>query len=481
MLKPINLLLLSIALAFSFLYYVISLGRLDNTLFEFGIIVIILSLIKFYRSTLNTELNGQWLRPSILFVIAFLAVNFQYITDYYLGIKTDASSMLYHTQTFNQCYILGLVGLVAFVLGYSWKNMPFYRPDFGEWQYPQTKFLIVLQVIMFALFIATINVTEFLTGSYYGNAEERSNPLMEGLFYVANALIVIATIRNTPHISCLKEYIKSFPLISLIIIAIYMVLRMLSGDRGPFLYTGLLLMFGYLYATRKKYSLGKVVGFALCGAIFISVVGIARQLDLNASFSERLSQGLEVFSSEGRFGGKGERTCVPFTDELGFSFVCNQVAVDAVEVKGAKAYHPMYMVWGVLNGIPFMPSTIANVLHVAPEERSSSGFTNYYFFGGYERNWGLGTSIITDFYLQWSIWGVLIGLFVTGLMFRKLDNVLFVEDKNCIGLYMLLFVLLFSAKAIYMPRATILVDWARFIQGVMVLFVGNKFLNAMKK
>lgn len=47
-------------------------------------------------------------------------------------------------------------------------------------------------------------------------------------------------------------YLKSIPMLLLLVIGFYMGLRMMSGDRGPVIYTGLMLFYSYVITTQKK-------------------------------------------------------------------------------------------------------------------------------------------------------------------------------------------------------------------------------------
>ena len=454
-------------------YISMPLGPFDSRLFDAGIIVAIISVVIFFNYSQHSPLKGYWIRPSILFLIGFFAVNFQYLADYRFGLKSDGSRMILIGEILNHCMLLGVVGILSFVAGYVFKpireNIPLNDTiTYGKVNIP-TSFLVVLNVVVFVAFLLTIDIVSFVSGADYGNAE-RVNSHFEGLLYVSNALIVCNVCIKSAGQTTFKQYIKSFPTISLIVILLYMVMRLLSGDRGPFIYTMLLLVFGYAYSTRNKIKLRRVLIYLFSAAILISVVGIARSLELSQRFHQRMGSAFEMFTEEGRFGERGERTVSPLTEEMGFSFLVNQTDVNAIERKGEKLNYGLYTVTEVVSSIPFMPSFLQNTLGMPEEKFSSSGFANYHYFGGYERNWGIGTTIVGDFYLQFGVWGVLIGLFITGLFFRFLDINLYCREKTLLGAYTILLVILFSAKSIYMPRAMLTVELPRFVIGSIILF-----------
>lgn len=462
-----------IAIVFALVFATLTPGTFNNVLFDMSMVVVIFVVVKFLIGSQKGDLKGFWLKPSYFFVLGFLAVNFQVLLDYRLGLKSDTSQLVLYPSIFNHCTTLGVVGLAAFVAGYFSSRSKVRQTTANAVNDGSLLFLSLAQLVVFAFFIYNIDLVSFLSGMDYGIADSNTTRMyyFENLLYVCNAVIIVTVIKSM-NISNLRGYIHAFPVLPLIIIGLYMIMRLLSGDRGPFIYTALLLMFGYLFATKKKIRFVKVFLILLAGMLFVSVIGIARSLDRSDSFSNRFTQGLNAFSESGRFGSD-EKTVFKLTEEFGVSFIVNQVDVNAVEVEGEKLHYGTYQLITVLNSIPFAPGFIANVLHIRPEDRGSSGFANYHFFGGYDRNYGIGTTVIGDFYLDLGVIGVLIGLFLAGMLFRFLDSTICCRQKETIGIYLLLFVLLFSAKSIYVPRSILLIDLQSFVLGVILLFVNS--------
>ena len=465
--------MLLVAILLTVVYKLTTVGPFQAATFDIMMVLLVIAVAVFMRNSQHSSLKGYWLKPSNLFIIAYLAVNFQFLADYRVGFKNEMSRHILFPECLNLCLILGMVGLFAFVAGYSWVSRdPFYgkQQKAKSLSLERLRFpLVALQLLMFIGFILTIDVVSYINGMDYGN-ENKTNSTFEGTLYVANALIVLYVANRDRDFRSLKDYLHSFPWLSLVVIGIYMVLRLLSGDRGPFVYTAILLFYGYAYASRKKYKLITVATVVIVAAVAMSIVGIARTLDRGEGFFSRVLDAREMFREGGRFAND-ESSIMPATEELGFSFIVNQVDVEQVENRGVAYNHGAYTLYSVISGIPFGPRLITQTMGVRPEEFSSSGFANYHYFGGYERNWGVGTTIVGDFYLQFGVFGVLIGLFVAGLFLSWIDWVLFVRNKNSIGVYLLLFALLFASKEIYMPRSMLLNEWPRFVHGAIILFM----------
>ncbi len=465
--------LLIVGVIISVVYYILPIGEFSNTLFDFGFLFVWICVLLFFFSTRNSSLKGFWFKPSNLFLIAYLAVNFQYIFDFRLGLKNSFSMSILHTEVLNHCFVLGCVGLVAFISGYigtsdKTKDLTPAKETSSN-PLETIKFpLVLLHFLSFIAFVYLIDLDTFLTGEIYGESDA-SFTHIEKLLNVLNVLTVLYAIKKTLPETSLRAYIRSFPLFSIIIIFSYIMLRLVSGDRGPFLYTLLLLFYGYAFVSRKKYRLGRTVLILFVGAVVMSVVGIARKMDLNESFLSRFSTASEAFADRGRF--VQERSVSPLTDELGLSFLVNQTDVYAIEVEGEHLHPGSYLAISVLNGIPFVPSLLMKSFHLDYEDFSSTGFANVHYFEGIERTSSIGTTIVGDFYLQFSVFGVLLGLFITGILMKKIDLYIYSKDRESLNIYLLLFALIFASRCIYIPRSLLLGEVSTLILSIIVLLL----------
>lgn len=474
--KLIKWIILILVLFFSGRYLSLKPSSFDSSLFDTCIVCVCLGLIYFIVTSQQRSGRGYWIKPSYLFVIGFVAVNFQYLLDLRLGLKSLASTRFLHETILNHCAVLGTIGLLSFSFGYGLKplsnNGTVAAGAWKEYNNSRTNgvptLLIALQFVLFVWFLLSSNISSYIDGSDY-EADSTSNA--ESLLYVVNALIIVLISKQHSSQDSFVAFIKRMPIVSLIVFSVYIILRLMSGDRGPFVYSVLLLFWGYLYSSRKKIRGVVVVAGLFFGMLLITLVGIARgAMFVGSSFGNRMAGAYEQYTDVGRFVNMEASVC-PFTDELGYSFFVNQVDVYAVEVKGEKLHYFAYPFYSIISGIPFMPGIIQNGLGVDPVSFSSGGFANYQFFGGYDRTWGIGTTILGDFYLSFGLLGVVLGLLLTGYILRYFDDVILGKNREEVGLYELLFVLLFASKSIYMPRASLLLDMPRFVWGVIILSV----------
>ena len=469
-------LFLFLMLLFATVFYsLMKTGQFDYWLFDICLVCAVISVVYFFIFSQSKSGKGIWLRPSYLFLFGYLAVNFQFLIDIRIGAKSLDSVRVLHPEILNHCLVLGIIGLFSYILGYTMKpqkmvmhsKMNIFTTRIAK--YDKVPFiLLLLQFLSFALFILTSDIYSFIRGTVYVE-DNVSNA--ESILYVVNALVVILVSRSAIGVHGPLQYLKCFPLVSVVIISVYILLRLISGDRGPFVYTILLIAFGYLYSSRKKIKFVLIIVSIVSAALLMALVGIARSLDLSSSFSGRMSSAASQFSTEGRFT-KGESTIFSLTEEMGYSFYVNQVDVYGVNVQGDGFHYLSYPIFGLLSGIPFMPSILQNSFGVKSRDFSSGGYANYKFFGGTaQNNNSIGTSVVGDFYLSFGSLGVLLGLLLCGMLYRFVDNVIFIDNRSQVGVYKLLFVLLYASKAIYMPRASIFVEIPRFVWGVIIFVV----------
>lgn len=464
------------------IYYNISISTFDSFLFDISAIVLLISLAIFVLFCRQSQVAGCWLKPSNLFIIGYLAVNIQYLLDYRLGLKDNSSTLITYPETLNYCIVIGVAGFLAFVLGYIWKrerkNMNISSNTVQE-DCKIPTILIVLHFILFCLFVLTINVSDFMLGSAYVDEAKRSP--YESLFYLVTMVLVLYISRQKTKKDSLIAYIKVFPKLSIALIALYMTLRMFSGDRGPMIYTGLLLIYGYISATKKKWRLSLVMTFLISASLFVSLVGMARLGNLNDSFFDRIVNSYNAYTTSGRFGDSGEQSVLSATEELGFSFMVNQDDVKAIEQEGESFHYGMYQVYSLLVAIPYMPSFLAETLKIPEENLSSVGFANKHHFGDAESTWSIGTTLVADFYLEFGIFGVILGLFICGRFFRFIDYSIFVIPSNRINIYLLYVALHFASQAIYIPRSVLLLNLQKVLLGFVIIYILNKTTSVKNK
>lgn len=460
-----------------------SLEPISDGLMYICLPIVAICTFLFFRKMLTGPYKKQWIKPSNIFYLSYLIVNFQMLIDYWIGYKTVGGygiGVIAYTNTLGCCMILGCSGLVAFTCGYCLK-----KNDEGsvvvEDKTPDSllevpTLLIIAQAFFFALFIYHINVASFISGEVYATSNEFAvSNYYELLFCSSTAAIVVLRVyKRSENVSFLK-YLWSFNKFTLLLTVLYMGLRMLSGDRGPVLYTFMLYFFAYEYLTRKSVNLF-VVGVATFAiAVGLSIIGIARMDVGYGSVADRAVNAYNTYKEYGRFEFRDGKTIIPATEELSASCTVTQIAVNEVKNNNAPYHHGMYQLVYLLNPIPKVPGFLAT--QYDKEELSSANFVDKKYLGEFN-NSSLGTTIVADFFLEYDIWAVMLGLFVVGLFYREIDALIFLKDKGTITLFLLVVAMGYSSRAVYIPRSTFLGELKEVILIFAMIIFYKLFTNS---
>lgn len=419
----------------------------------------------------NSEYKGRWYKPSNVFMLGFFIVSFQYLIDYCIGYKSLGD--FYISSSVGKMATTCLFGLIAFIIGYvaSRNYTPNRDPDKPHFRL-STRFLELMQIVFFVGWISTVNIVALLTGyGYFEDVSGSASANFESLFYDATlAILVIVVINNQENgIKSIREFLKKEPIIFWVIISIYCVIRLISGDRGPCLYMALAVFFAYKMLAKSRIKLFRIIVFFIAAAIVLNVVGVARSLSLNMSFSERIVTASNDLwgQSQARFSNK---TIFPITEELAMSNRCNQIAINLID-NGSDTYHyGKYCFYQVLQCIPFVPSFLHNTLKIPEDELSANIKMTDVYYG--QHNFSqIGTTVVADSYFDFGVVGVIIMLLLCGFVFKKVDSAVCLTSPT--SWLTIAIVLLFASMAIYIPRSTLIIQLKQLIPICVLLIVNN--------
>lgn len=405
--------------------------------------------------------KGMWHKPSNIFLFGYLIVSFQYLLDFCLGYKTYHD--FYISSSVNKMAITCLLGLLSFIMGYVLtKDRLVSNKITCKNKVISIGFLVILQMFFFIAWIMTVNIAALISGQgYFEDLSGTTSSNYEMFFYDVTIVILISIIINSNgvQINSIKEFAKKGSILSWMIICLYCLLRLVSGDRGPALYMALAVFFAYLIASRKSIRLSIILLFAIIGAFILNLVGIARSLSLDKSFSERVTTAFTEFSgsSEARFS---EKTILPITEELAMSNRCNQIAIDLVD-NGEDNYHyGKYCFYQLIQCIPFVPSFLAHTLNIPEDELSANIKMTDIYYGRHDFA-QIGTTVVADSYFDGGIIGVILMLFFCGWAFRKVDCGVCISPPS--NWFQIAVVILFASMAVYIPRSTLIIQLKQLV------------------
>lgn len=440
-------------------------------------IVLVATFCFIVKREYNIRLKGQYFRVSSLFVIGFILVHFQIYVDYVVGnYQYMGHDYLIDTTIVPKSIVISSLALVAFYLGYFYRlnksansrnRIISNKPDIPIF----SRGLVVLCYFLFILFIVNIDL-RFFSGGMYGSEELGAIATYSHLYFVYAVFGIIIlnsiNINRQDHTNIsFYRYIRMQGAPLLIILAIYLPLILMSGDRGPALQIGVVFIGGYIFSQNKKLK-GLYYIFLLgAGILFVSILGVARAVEMEGG------------SYWDRFENIGERqqslsssnSISPNTMELATVVRTLHVAVSYTEAYGfANGLFQAYQIVGI---VPGLGTVFQNMTGKDQSELRSAEFVT----GLLKADWGMGTTCVADVYLDFGIIGVIIAFLLFGYFLRYID-----ERSVSLGDYNLwiwVIVFLFLSQAIYIGRSTIIsVFRDAFLTYIIIhiSFVLNKFL-----
>lgn len=432
------------------------------------LMTIIFSLIVYFYGQQKSEYKGHWARPSNVLLVGLLIVNYQLIIDLVLGLRSffDFAEPSVTNRT---CYISTL-GVLSTIVGLcvpeQISKQPTKQSNYGQ---INMSFLVFMQVVLFVIWFSTVNIRDLLSGEQYGVVERA----YWEQFYNNSITVVLACVCLNSRDGSVKniyQFLKKNKMISWVCIGLYMLFRLVSGDRGPFLYTGLLIFYSYIYCTKLRIKLLPIIILLILGAISMTIIGLARIDASSGSFSQRVAQSSSELDFSERYNTK---TVFSPTLELARSYRCNQYAVSDIEESGVSLHYGTYQLFQIIGIFPFALSFITETYNI-PEWLRGSG---YYFTlrekGDYYLYGQVGTTCIADLFMDFGAIGVFLGMLILGLVFSKVDKTICI-DRNISPLGILL-VLSFASVSIYIGRATIISQIKPILVMLVMFYINSLF------
>lgn len=432
----------------------------------FFIFIIIVALNYYYR--IQRKFYGRliFLSASTMFLLGFLLVHFQihllYLLDYKIDVKIFETWYWSDILIREESLYFSLIALVAYLLGY--KNYKGFKGIKGT-GYSESLLISSRKVFVFSsyIFYSAFFVT---SGSYkYGLYMVGDEMMVSPYFYAGfnislTASLIISSYMSMKGFKIIKNKSDVINLygLSLNIIGVWHVLFSLYvGDRGPVITYSLLYVMPLLTVLNRKISFTKVMVFTLLLANFMSIVGAARTKE-SSDYHGRISKA----SYENRYSGNfSDNIPLKSTLELALSGRCLNHAISKVPEEYNFRYG-MYQFQQLLAIIPFAAGFNKNYISKYENHFDSSADFSTFLIQGNNPDSGDGTTIITDFYLDYGIVGIVLGMFLFGMLLRFVDNAII--GNQDVTFFQWIICALYFSGALYISRATALFYLQRVFQ-----------------
>ncbi|WP_290794824.1 O-antigen polymerase [Flavihumibacter sp. UBA7668] len=443
------------------------------------IFVALIFLTSFLTPERISSLKGQYFKHSIFFLIGFVVVHFQHILDFVTGaINSSYSYIWVNEDVVLKALNFSVIGLTSFLLGYYFdRNDKLLgkrvKRKFEERPY-KAKFLLWLSAFFLVSYFFTVNPL-YLAG-HYGEVEMGTGATyFILLFEVVVSAYIIQMCRNATiedrYFRNIWEYIKYLGRPFFICLVVYLVSVMFSGDRGPIITFSLIFLSGYLMVTKFKIRLYFYVLFIILGGFLFTILGSIRSQDKSLGFFERFQSSL---NKESRFP---QKSILPFTQELATSIRAYHTTVNYIPERhdflfGRFQYQQLSL------GIPFF-NPLNNLMFGDShyKYRSSARFVTWINQGDFPYS-GEGTTCLADFYFDFGLFGIVIGMLLFGYLFRILEVSMF--SQGLPSLFISCMIITYIGNSIYIARSSFGFE-LRTVLWVFAILLINKYVFNMKR
>ena len=464
-----------LGLLFLIALYFVAPVNMDN-LFMQGIIVLsfFLLFLFFFKKEKNVNLKGMYMKHSTLIIIGYIIVHFQVYIDYILNNIDSSNFRLWVNHTIVvKSMVLSSIGLVSFCLGYLLHKDNVYgrnhKEEIVKEKIYSVRLLTYIAAVLLVLYFYYAN-PQYLAG-YYG-----IESLGIGAGYIAmffRVIIIAILIQNNRNIIIERKnvtniivYLKLQGWAFNIIIAIYLLSVILSGDRNPIYEISIAYFSGYLFVSKVRIKLSSFITLLILGVIVLSILGEARTLDRKDSLSIRLKTSLK---SESYYS---YNSIIPQTRELASSIRALHATVDYVPEKHSFLYG-RFQLQQLLSVIPFISIFYSSIFDdISFKYGGSANFITWIDQGEHIYS-GEGSSVIADFYFDFGLLGVIIGMLCFGYLMRSAE--LSMYNKKLPTLFANAFFVWYLNVSIYISRSSFCTE-LKFVFWLYLILIFNNYI-----
>lgn len=394
----------------------------------------------------SSNLKGKIIKPSLLLLFGMCIIVFQNVIDLSIGNAEISDVVFYNSNLIVMGVSYGAMAIVAYIIGYISTSLP---PS-GCVGYTDGKsslnLLVFLSVLFSLLFLSTID-TAFFTGQIYaesGSIAKSHTNNSEVLLGICNAAVLIQhAINNRGENLSFRGYLWRLPKIFLILFFVYIVLVLIRGTRFFAVRDLMLLVFSYIYCCRKQ-PMRNIWAITLCiiASILLSVISFSRSI-ITDDLSAKYSMGMEGFENRKSFS--------PTTLELANSQFCDMVALNMFEKQDNP--HLYGAIQARYLSVIMIPNRILHKIWPVSIEKQGSAYLLTVKEMGRDSERGIGSTVYTDFYVDFGIMGMMICMMLLGCLLKKIDLVLYSDKSVYYPLHMVVLMVYISACAFYLSRS----------------------------
>ena len=443
--------------------------NLSNKVYLF---IAMVQIVFFVKTGLQykRDVFTSWANPIYVLLFSLVVVNYQTLANVSLGLGSLGDYMYGaggYEYLINPCLAITVASMSCFMLAViNYRDKHYWNKD--NYQYSE-KIVNTLLLIAFAYFILTINIRDFLSGAvYHGSGASDAGVasygyaerFLDSMIFIALA-VYSHNIKIGETVNTLKGYLKKIPKVFFIVVGLYMILRLFSGDRGPVIYILFAILYSCMYCTRLKIKLITFLAVGIFGVVVMATLSYARAQSSDISFSEKMKIGNELLTAT------GVPNISPFTQELANSNICTLIMIDDIN-KGVTSYkYGSNAISVLLNCLPGM-GIIKSIIRFPDflDVKASTTYITESANGGTDYESGYGSTLIADYYYDWGLLGCLLGFVLLGIVYMRFASaIVFGRPMSVVSLIIMLKM---TSLSIYIPRSTM---WASVGSTVFILVI----------
>lgn len=398
-----------------------------------------------------------WFSIFNLFSFSFIIVHFQYpiLALFYEEIASN-TRLWNDPEVSTEAVTVGAIAYVIFLFGYvarlgrlTLRERGAKQVVFGPVEISKVFYLLFVGCLgAFALFLGLVGAS-FLSGAYAGSANWGAGAtylflLFEILLYLAIILEIYRMRMENPNRGFLA-YLFGFNKLLSMFMAAYILFQVYTGDRGPIVATGIIVIGGYDIYFRRL-GLKFFIPLAVCGAVVLTLISQYRTRDATMTLEERVEKAKTRVE---------DKPFYEYTGDLATSIRTLNCAVGVTD--GQMGYFKGLVIGGQVTGVvPFFQKFFGRFLPAVNGYRmgTTSSFINTSILHGLFNPIGAGTTVVADVYYDAGIFSVILCLFVIGYFQAWIET----TAKGNHSIYRMVIALLVLTYALYWPRASFLGD-----------------------
>lgn len=452
--KIINAILLFIFLVSLFRYYFSKNMELSKDSLAITLLMVMFALLAFSFRKENCDiLKRNCLKPSLIFFVGYIIVHF----FEYLAFVLDIHKHIWRIEFVNpsivsEASICSLCSLLMLLIGYNLFNFkPKYKYGIKEKKIHIEKILDIVLAISVLLFY-TFTDDYYFEGGYSdilnGEGLSLMSEISQKIIHACQLAYCLDKASNINTRISMQKYVLSYSLVYYSSMLFYFALVLMSGDRGPILYIGLIYIASYYIINRIKIKLLTGIACLIIAAFTISLFGTVRELSGSLSVDKILK------AQEYREGNLGNDNLL-FSNTSELSNVVGAYHVLYYYTNEVGSLHALGIVNQMLGIVPGLRHFLYPLLDINADYLNSAILSTQLLNSDH----GMGSTCLADLYLNLGFIGSMVLSMLFGMSLRKMDLLLY-EIGHSSNIYMSLLCLSVLSFSIYIARSTYFVPLA---------------------